>query len=91
MHRFIRSICLAVAVLSTCALHAEDWPQFRGPNCSGISTTTATLPCASGSATVMPFAFRLEKIKGVLLDVLCAAGTLWMGASLTGVTSTVMV
>ncbi|QDU45789.1 outer membrane biogenesis protein BamB [Symmachiella dynata] len=44
MHRFIRSICLATAVLSTCALHAEDWPQFRGPNCSGISTTTATLP-----------------------------------------------
>ena len=23
---------------------SQDWPQFRGPNCTGISTTTATLP-----------------------------------------------
>jgi len=23
---------------------AEDWPQFRGPNCSGISATTKPLP-----------------------------------------------
>lgn len=23
---------------------ADDWPQFRGPNCSGIATTTAPLP-----------------------------------------------
>ena len=23
---------------------AEDWPQFRGPNCSGISASTMTLP-----------------------------------------------
>jgi outer membrane protein assembly factor BamB len=25
-------------------IHAADWPQFRGPNCSGISTETAPLP-----------------------------------------------
>lgn len=26
------------------ACSAADWPQFRGPNCSGISSTTAALP-----------------------------------------------
>lgn len=31
-------------------LSAEDWPQFRGHNCSGISTSTAPLP-AQFSAT----------------------------------------
>jgi hypothetical protein len=25
-------------------VQAEDWPQFRGPNCSGISTGTKPLP-----------------------------------------------
>ena len=25
-------------------LQAEDWPQFRGPNCSGISTSSQALP-----------------------------------------------
>jgi outer membrane protein assembly factor BamB len=25
-------------------LAAEDWPQFRGPNCSGVSTSTLPLP-----------------------------------------------
>src|SRR5687768_1790473 len=28
-----------VAFFMLCVpLHAQDWPQFRGPNCSGIST-----------------------------------------------------
>ena len=31
-------------VFSTAFASAEDWPQFRGPNCSGVSTTDATLP-----------------------------------------------
>ena len=26
------------------ATRADDWPQFRGPNCSGISATTKALP-----------------------------------------------
>ena len=45
-----RILLLAVAV-ATIALagdfhrvSAEDWPQFRGPNCSGISTGTKPLP-----------------------------------------------
>ena len=34
--------CLAVLVLNV--TQAEDWPQFRGPNCSGVSTSQAPLP-----------------------------------------------
>src|SRR5262245_44946687 len=25
-------------------LTAEDWPQFRGPNCSGVSSSKKSLP-----------------------------------------------
>ncbi|MDA1053071.1 MAG: PQQ-binding-like beta-propeller repeat protein [Planctomycetota bacterium] len=35
---------LAVAILWQQPLIADDWPQFRGPNCSGISATTKSLP-----------------------------------------------
>ena len=31
-------------VLSGSLLNAEDWPQFRGPNCSGISKSMKSLP-----------------------------------------------
>ncbi len=34
----------AVLALGTGPLFAEDWPQFRGPNCSGISATKKSLP-----------------------------------------------
>ena len=34
--------CLAVLLLNV--TQAEDWPQFRGPNCSGVSTSQAPLP-----------------------------------------------
>ncbi|MBD3674461.1 MAG: PQQ-binding-like beta-propeller repeat protein [Planctomycetaceae bacterium] len=34
----------------TCSLVAADWPQFRGPNCTGISQEEASLP-ESFSAT----------------------------------------
>ena len=30
--------------LGTTSTFADDWPQFRGPNCSGISSTKADLP-----------------------------------------------
>lgn len=26
------------------SVHADDWPQFRGPNCSGVATTQSPLP-----------------------------------------------
>lgn len=31
-------------LLLTLKVHADDWPQFRGPNCTGISTSTRSLP-----------------------------------------------
>jgi hypothetical protein len=34
---------LAVLLLTSARLRAEDWPQFRGPNASGVSSS-ATLP-----------------------------------------------
>ena len=37
-------VVLLAGLLFTASLQAEDWPQFRGPNCSGISTSTASLP-----------------------------------------------
>ena len=59
-HRFYRSGCMDLAgvaarlrilllgLLAAAAaadrLRADDWPQFRGPNCSGISATSQDLP-----------------------------------------------
>ena len=40
----ILAAVLFVAVLSAGSLAAEDWPQFRGPNCSGISHSDRSLP-----------------------------------------------
>ncbi len=43
----MRSTCLAlgiVFILGTGRAAAEDWPQFRGPNCTGISTSKKPLP-----------------------------------------------
>src|SRR5580700_7046244 len=31
-------IILAAVLLTTYLAYAEDWPQFRGPNSSGVST-----------------------------------------------------
>ena len=46
--RSIRQVLFVALVSALCAsttpLRAEDWPQFRGPNCSGISTGTQPLP-----------------------------------------------
>ena len=40
---FIVSVCAA-------AVSAEDWPQFRGPNSSGVSTSKVTLPTQFNSS-----------------------------------------
>jgi outer membrane protein assembly factor BamB len=34
----------AAVLLHIGSLAAEDWPQFRGPNCTGLSTSTKGLP-----------------------------------------------
>jgi outer membrane protein assembly factor BamB len=54
LHKSIRllhrlSACsLAIAAANSIQLQAQaradDWPQFRGPNCTGISTSTKPLP-----------------------------------------------
>lgn len=41
--RALASLALAFA-FNVCGASAEDWPQFRGPNCSGISTSRQALP-----------------------------------------------
>lgn len=40
----IGPMVVAVAVLLPAVSNGEDWPQFRGPNCSGVSTSTKRLP-----------------------------------------------
>lgn len=46
MHRLA---LLSFALLTMNPLQAEDWPQFRGPNCSGVSTSEAPLPAQFSS------------------------------------------
>ncbi len=37
--------CMALpALVAIVSVQAEDWPQFRGPNCSGVSNSTSPLP-----------------------------------------------
>lgn len=40
----IRTITLGVLTVCTIAVQAEDWQQFRGPNCTGVSSETLPLP-----------------------------------------------
>lgn len=39
-----RMALVGFIVLATIPVSAEDWPQFRGPNCAGVSQTKAPLP-----------------------------------------------
>lgn len=47
--RYVPAVLIAI-LAGPATVTADDWPQFRGPNCSGISTETAPLP-ATFSAT----------------------------------------
>jgi outer membrane protein assembly factor BamB len=48
IHRHRLQLCVvgvaAFGFLSIAHVSAEDWPQFRGPNCTGISKSTKPLP-----------------------------------------------
>ena len=44
------AVCSLVGLWTAAATFGEDWPQWRGPNCSGVSTTKLKLP-QSFSAT----------------------------------------
>ena len=37
-------LSILLSLLLPSLLAAEDWPQFRGPNCSGVSTSKKALP-----------------------------------------------
>ena len=39
-----RILLVGFMALTASTVCAEDWPQFRGTNCSGVSKTTAPLP-----------------------------------------------
>lgn len=40
----MRTVTTSLLVFMGATLQADDWPQFRGVNCSGVSDTTAPLP-----------------------------------------------
>lgn len=42
--RFVAAASLLVAGCLSASARGEDWPQFRGPNCTGISTSKLPLP-----------------------------------------------
>src|SRR5205823_12848512 len=42
--RFALTIAITALTLRAGRTLAEDWPQFRGPNCSGISISENPLP-----------------------------------------------
>ena len=50
--RFGRTLVFTATLLlaQSGRLSAEDWPQIRGPNCAGVSTSKKELP-AEFSAT----------------------------------------
>lgn len=53
-----RMLCCVVALMVP-AVHADDWPQFRGPNCSGVSSTNSPLPVEFSSTDHVKWAVRL--------------------------------
>ena len=40
----MRVVLAVIVVVGINSASADDWPQFRGPNCSGVSLTKAPLP-----------------------------------------------
>lgn len=56
MMRFAIFGLLAVFVSD---IRAEDWPQFRGPNCSGVSSTQSTLPVEFSDADHVKWSVKL--------------------------------
>ena len=44
MKRTLRTLCLLSVLFTSSSLPADDWPQFRGPNASGVSRGTKSLP-----------------------------------------------
>jgi len=71
--------CFAAVALLAAFLNvtqAEDWPQFRGPNCSGISNGSKPLPISFSSTEKV--AWSAEVGEGVGSPVI-AAGRVFVG------------
>jgi outer membrane protein assembly factor BamB len=51
-------ICLVLVSLTTRA-RGEDWPQFRGPNCTGVSTAKSPLPAKFSSTENVKWSAKL--------------------------------
>src|SRR6185436_19786989 len=45
----------AVLCLLPSLVNAENWPQFRGPNCSGVSTSKKSLPTEFSATKNVPW------------------------------------
>jgi outer membrane protein assembly factor BamB len=54
-----RAIFVGLMIFSAVPAFAEDWPQFRGPNCSGVSQTTAKLPTEFSSTDHVKWSVKL--------------------------------
>jgi outer membrane protein assembly factor BamB len=59
----VQRLAIGCALL-TCSAEAstavaDDWPQFRGPNCSGISTTSKPLPIEFSATKNVRWAARI--------------------------------
>ena len=44
MHRMLSAVPLIILLLAARNTPAEEWPQFRGLNASGVSTESKNLP-----------------------------------------------
>ena len=42
--RLTALVSILTILLTTAQARSADWPQFRGPNCTGISLDSAALP-----------------------------------------------
>ena len=57
--RLGRVIALCCMACVTAGARADDWPQFRGPNASGVSNEKKPLPVAFSASEGLRWAVRL--------------------------------
>ncbi len=88
----IRPTYIALTALAATALWtlmagpllADDWPQFRGPNCSGISQGTASLPAEFSDSQHVQW--KADVGEGIGSPVV-AAGRVFISGMLAGETA----
>lgn len=54
-----RTALIGLVVLAASSVSAEDWPQFRGLNCAGVSKTNAPLPTQFSDTEHVKWSARL--------------------------------